>query len=69
MNTKLSLSKNSEQEEDFIKEVICVFKLLGTTNLVDRESLEQIIDKLTTSTEQGWNSNARRVKITKHSKI
>ena len=51
MNTKLSLSKNSEQEEEFIKEVICVFKSLGTTNLVDCESLEQIIDKLATSIE------------------
>ena len=69
MNTKLSLSKNSKQEEEFIKEVICVFKSLDTTNLVDHESLEQIIDNLATSIEQVWNSNARRVKITKHSKI
>ena len=51
MNTKLSLSKNSEQEEEFIKEVICVFKPLGITNLIDCESLEQIIDKLATSIE------------------
>jgi len=69
MNTKLSLSKNSKQEEEFIKEVICVFKLLNTTNLVDRESLEQIVDKLATSIKQAWNSNVRRVKITKHSRI
>ena len=69
MNTKLSLSKNSKQEEEFIKEVICVFKSLDTTNLVDHESLEQIVDNLATSIEQVWNSNARRVKIMKHSKI
>jgi len=69
MNTKLSLSKNSEQEKEFIKEVICVFKSLDTTNLIDHESLEQIINKLATSIKQAWNSNARRVKITKHSRI
>ena len=51
MNAKLSLSKNSEQKEEFIKEVICVFKSLSTTNLVDCESLEQIINKLVTSIE------------------
>jgi len=69
MNTKLSLLKNSKQEEEFIKEVICVFKLLDTTNLIDCKSLEQIVDKLAASIKQAWNSNARRVKITKHSKI
>jgi len=52
MNTKLSLSKNSKQEEEFIKEVICIFKSLDTTNLIDRESLEQIVDKLVTSIKQ-----------------
>ena len=69
MNTKLFLLKNSEQEEEFIKEVICVFKLLDTINLIDCELLKQIVDKLATSIKQTWNSNTRRVKITNHSKI
>jgi len=69
MNTKLSLSKNSKQEEKFIKEVIYVFKSLDTTNLIDRELIEQIVDKLPTSIEQAWNSNTRRAKITNHSRI
>ena len=69
MNTKLSLSNNSKQEEKFIKEVIYVFKLLNTTNLIDHKLLEQIVNKLATSIEQAWNFNARRVKITKYFKI
>ena len=39
-------------------------KLLPLHNLT-----EQIVDKLATSIKQAWNSNARRVKIIKHSKI
>ena len=35
MTSKFSLSKNSKEEEEFIKEVTCVFKLLDTTNLLD----------------------------------
>ena len=35
MTSKFSLSKNSEEEEKFIKEVIYAFKLLDTTNLLD----------------------------------
>jgi len=69
MTSKFSLSKNSKEEEEFIKEVTCVFKLLDTTNLLDQESLEQVINLLAASIERAWNANAKRVKITKHSKI
>ena len=69
MNTKLSLPKSSEQEEKFIKEVIGVFKSLDITNFRNCKLLEQTVDSLATSIEQAWKSNARRVKIMKHSKI
>ena len=46
MTSKFSLSKNSEEEEEFIREVTCIFKLLNNTILQDRESLEQVIDLL-----------------------
>jgi len=69
MNTKLSLPKSSKQEEKFIKEVISAFKSLDITNLRNCELLEQTVDSLATSIEQVWKSNARRVKITEHSKI
>ena len=69
MTSKFSLSKNSEEEEKFIKEVIYAFKLLDTTNLLDWESLEQVVNLLAASIKRAWNANARRVKITKYSKI
>ena len=51
MTSKFSLSKNSEEEEEFIKEVTYVFKLLDTTNLLDREFLEQVVNLLAASIE------------------
>jgi len=69
INTKFYLPKSSKQEEKFIKEVISAFKLLDITNLGNCESLEQTVNSLATSIKQAWKSNARRVKITKHSKI
>ena len=35
MTSKFSLSKNSKEEEVFIKEVTCIFKSLNTTNLIN----------------------------------
>ena len=52
IHTKLSLSKNSEQEKKFIKEVISVFKSLNITSLINCESLEQTVDSLATGIEQ-----------------
>ena len=69
ITSKLSLSKDSEEEEKFIKEVTWVFKSLNNTIIQDQESLENVIDLLAASIEQAWNANARRVKITKHFKI
>ena len=39
MTFKFSLSKNSKEEEKFIKEVIRVFKSLNTTNLLNKLSI------------------------------
>ena len=69
MTSKFSLSKNSKEEEVFIKKVTYAFKSLDTTNLLDQESLEQVVNLLAASIKRAWNANARRVKITKHSKI
>ena len=52
MTFKFSLSKNSEEEEEFIKEVTYVFKLLNNTILQDWESLEQVVDLLAASIKQ-----------------
>jgi len=64
----ISKSKNSKEEEAFIKKVALVFKSLNTSNLLNHKSLEQVINSLAARVEQAWNANARRVNIMKHSK-
>ena len=65
---KLLLPKKSNKEEAFIKEVSSIIKSLNTLNLLNQESLEQVINLLVARTKQAWNTNARKVNITKHSK-
>ena len=52
MTSKFSLSKDSEEEEQFIKEVTWVFQSLNNTIIQDQESLENIIDLLAASIKQ-----------------
>ena len=65
---KLLLPKKSDKEEAFIKEVFSIIKSLNTLNFLNQESLEQVINLLVVRTKQAWNTNARKVNITKHSK-
>jgi len=68
LTSKFSLPKNNKEEEAFIKKVALVFKFLDTLNLSNHVSLEQVINSLVVRVEQAWNTNARRVNITKHYK-
>ena len=52
MTSKFSLSKDSEEEENFIKEVTRVFKSLNNTIIQDQESLENVVDLLAASIKQ-----------------
>jgi len=68
LTSKFLLPKNSKEKEAFIKEAALIFKSLNTSNLLNHESLEQVVNSLAARVEQAWNANARRVNITKHSK-
>jgi len=68
LTSKFLLPKNSKEKEAFIKEAALIFKSLNTSNLLNHESLEQVVNSLVARVEQAWNANARRVNITKHSK-
>jgi len=66
--SKFSLLKKSKEEETFVKEVIAIFKSLDTSTLLNQESLEQVVNSLVSKIDQAWNTNARKVNITKHYK-
>jgi len=62
------LPKKSEKEEAFVKEAISIIKFLDTSNLINQESLEEVVNLFVLRIEQAWNANARKVNIMKHSK-
>ena len=66
--SKLSLPKKSEEKEVFIKEVSSIISSINTLNLLNQESLEQVVNLLLVKIKQAWNTNAIKVNIMKHSK-
>ena len=66
--TKFVIPPGSEQEEEFIKDVIKNFKLLDTSNIGSVECLNHISDQLGSIIVQMWSKNANKSRISKHSK-
>ena len=66
--SKILIPKNSKQETAFVKEIITNFKNLNTSNLTDKDKLEDTVKLLELLIEQAWTKNVKRMRITKHSK-
>ena len=65
---KLTLVPKSKLETAFINDVISNFKMLDTSNTVDVVKLEHIVNQLRSIIDQAWSDNAKKLKISKHSK-
>ena len=66
--SKLTLVPKSKQETAFINDVILNFKTLDTSNIVDVVKLEYVVNQLRSIIDQAWSKNAKKSKISKHSK-
>jgi len=66
--SKLSIPQNSEQEITFVEEVILIFKNLNMSNIINKDNLENTVNQLKVLIKQVWTKNAKRSRITKHSK-
>jgi len=66
--SKLSIPPKSDQETAFIEEIISNFKNLDMSDIRDTEKLECIINQLGAIIDQAWTKNAKKSKISKHSK-
>jgi len=66
--SKLILAPKSDQESQFIKDIILKFKDLDTTSIKDIDKLERVIKQFGTIIDQAWTKNAKKSKISKHSK-
>ena len=66
--SKLTLAPKSEQETTFIHDIISNFKHLNTSNIVDTKVLEWVVNQLRLIIDQAWTKNAKKSRISKHSK-
>ena len=67
-SSKLTLAPKSEQETAFVQDVISNFKNLNTSNIVDTEEIEQVVNRLGSIIDIAWTKNVKRSKISRHSK-
>ena len=67
-SSKLIITPGSNQEKEFIKDIISNFNLLDTSNIDSVVCLNQIVNHLGSIIKQMWSKNAKRSKISKHSK-
>ena len=66
--SKLSIAPNSKQETAFVKDLITIFENIETNNIANKDNLEDIINHIGTSINWAWTKNAKRLRISKHSK-
>ena len=66
--SKLTITPKSEQETEFIKDIILNFKMLDTLNIEDIVKFEQVVNQLSSIIDQSWSKNTKKLKISKHSK-
>jgi len=63
-----SIKKDNTKEENFISSIIRDVKLIDTSSITNRESLQNAINQLTGAFEKVWAENSKPCYITKHSK-
>jgi len=52
----------------FVEEIISSFKILDTSVIGDSNKLESIVNQLGIIIDQAWKKNAKKSRISKHSK-
>ena len=67
-SSKLVITPGSNQEKEFIKDVISSLNSLDTSNIESVNSLNRVVNQLGTIIKQMWSKNTKRLRISKHSK-
>jgi len=67
-NSFWSISKDSEEEKNFIKAITDNTLALDTSDITFKENLEVIVQRLASIFNEAWYSQAKKKHITKHSK-
>jgi len=67
-NSFWSISKDSEEEKNFTKAIADGTLALDTSNIISKENLEVVVQQLASIFNEAWYSQAKKKRITKHSK-
>jgi len=67
-NSFWSISKDSEEEKNFTKAITDGTLALNTSNITSKENLEVVVQRLASIFNEAWYSQAKKKRITKHSK-
>ena len=62
------LAKRSDEEEQFIENIIQTIKSLNTSSIQDTETLEEVVQLLSSKIKEFWHRTSKLVNITRHSK-
>jgi len=65
---KITIIKDSEKKESFVKEVIVSFKNIDISNLLDIPHFKNIVNKFANIVDNDWMKNSKIVNIMRHSK-
>ena len=65
---KRTITKNSNEKDSFIKEVITSFIKLDTSNILDIPKLEKVVTDFANIIDSAWMKNSKIINITKYSK-
>jgi len=65
---KQTITKDSKNEKEFIKQLGEQISNINTSNIADKETLENVTQELATAIKDLWNIHSKTVNITKHSK-
>ena len=65
---KCSIIKDSKEELTFIKNLIISIRNFNTSNLLDKASLDRVVNEFANTVESTWEKNSKVINITKHSK-
>jgi len=65
---KQTITKDSKNEKKFIKQLGEQISNINTSNIADKETLENVTQELPTAIKDLWNRHSKTVNITRHSK-
>ena len=62
------LAKGSDEENQFIKNIIQIIKNVNITIIQNAEILKEVVQSILSNIEESWWKNSKPIKITRHSK-